>query len=250
MRRLWSGGGYACDCGWKGKGEDLARGEYESEGWSRPRIAKTAAMTNKQLMEFAQELDELGPDTSEEIARDNDGWTVRRPKTYGDLDRAGCMMGNCWALGYDNGGYLNSLYANSEIYDPQRWDEDPDGALEDFNQNFRNELMPHANQNFHRGESLRSPMFLADPDNIPRLGWHYDPDEEQPAFSEILGRHNSDPKAEYVNRLAQMMQESQHRPQKVWAPEDDRAYWPGENEEMSWDEYVNEYDLIRQRRGR
>ena len=188
-----------------------------------------------------QTAEALRADTSFVVAESPEGWTVRIPKTYRDIHRVGVLMSNCWSLDKiesEGGPYETYLSSHPDwlirpedesdsTFQFQRIRESLDVDLPDF------QTRPYRH------------MFLADPDGIPRLVWFYECDDEgYRSISEILGRHNSDPKAEYVVRMNDLLLGSDYEPSIVWCPENDGAYWPGEEEEMSFSEYHREYRMI------
>ena len=191
-----------------------------------PNQRQAAATTKKLLEQKAQIESELGPDNSFEIARDEEGWSIKQPQTYADVNRIGCMMGNCWALtGSDE--YL------SDIYDlhPERPGTDPVSFKESD---------PDLNMPIED-----SVMFLSDPNGIPRLAWN----ALEGGFQDILGRHNSDPKPEYIARINSLLENTEHSPQMVLAPSSEYTPWPADaaevngitqqDDSMLWQNYVD-----------
>lgn len=145
---------------------------YKESKW------KNASETKTKMLERIKHLPE---DQSEIVHTFPSGWTIRKLKNYGDMNREGCLMGNCLAL-HDEGIYRG-------WYDHPYEDEDP----EFWNERYKEDI----------DESLMGPFFsLRDESNFPHAtydsGWRYNPnyDPDEPS-NPLLGRHNSDLKTEY-----------------------------------------------------
>lgn len=160
-------------------------------------FAKTAAETRTQQLQRVQAIEqEHGvPDTSKVVHQWPDGWSVRQPQTYADMNREGELMGNCFGL-----------YSSDEPKDI--WMEHPECAEDpDFGDVERPEDIQNWNVSLPREENQRY-YSLRDPDNLPHAsmdGW---------ADDKTFGRHNANPKPEYLQRIQQwnpdMLSDSQH----------------------------------------
>lgn len=133
---------------------------------------KIAGETKTKLLERAAQLPE---DTSEIVHTFDDGWTVRKLNTAGDMHREGELMGNCLSCNSLEGPYRSWYWnlPNGPNEDPEFWKEE-----------FKN---PNPAGLFY---SLR------DPDNLPHvtIGGMYD-------NIDILGKHNSEVKDRYKKYL-------------------------------------------------
>lgn len=138
----------------------------------QPVVQKQAAETRNQLIQRAQALPE---DKSHILHQFDDGWSIRQPSTFGDHYREGELMSNC--LSPNNG--------------------DPDGLWDFYHYTDTPAYDLNGNLHSSQDEAMSHPApssetySLRDPDNIPRMTVHY----ENP-----LGRHNSLPKKEYLDR--------------------------------------------------
>lgn len=59
-------------------------------------IAKVAGMTGPQRQRAVENADQIHPDTSQAVHKFPNGWSIRKLQTYGDKDREGKLMANCW----------------------------------------------------------------------------------------------------------------------------------------------------------
>lgn len=139
---------------------------------TRAEMLHQAAETATQLMNRAAQLPE---DTSKTVYIFLDGWTIRQPQTYADVNREGCLMGNC--LAYD-----------AEDYDPhwlwQDMEVDPGEDVDAMHNQLPSNIEIYS---------------LRDPQNIPRAT--YDPNQLDSNWPNITGRHNSIIKPEYYYRF-------------------------------------------------
>jgi uncharacterized protein (DUF1810 family) len=152
-------------------------------------------MTRKQLLEQAATL---APDTSEVIHQYPDGWTVRRPTTFSDIDRTGRLMSNCWDLDF----------VHNEQH-PGPYDAHPDWPTYTGEQTgttypvdtLTDEQYQQIRSNLHLPiPSASTRRILTDPDGLPHVVWT-DWDGQTTQIHDALGRHNSQPKPEYIDRL-------------------------------------------------
>lgn len=133
---------------------------------------KTAARTQKQKLEQLNELYQEAPDATEVIHNFEDGWSIRRPTTLGDVHRAGELMSNCMSANFDDMDTFCDNYADGFEFE---------GELD---------------LNLPADPSLR---LLVDADGIPHAAWY----EFGGGLENVLGSHNSYPKQEYINYLIQ-----------------------------------------------
>jgi len=144
----------------------------------QPSSQKQAAETRNQLVQRAQDLPE---DKSHILHQFDDGWSIRQPSTFGDHYREGELMSNC--LSPNNA-------EPDELWDFYHYGDNPAYDLNgDPMPRFKDEAMSHP--------APSETYSLRDPDNIPRMTVL----NEYP-----LGRHNSTPKQEYVDRWNQYEQ--------------------------------------------
>lgn len=132
------------------------------------------AKTRKKKLEQLNELYREAPDTSEIIYQFEDGWSIRKPTTLGDVHRYGEQMGMCWSSKDDVYSSLDEwcdTYSDSEKFTG-------------YDQLIENDMRA-----------------LVDEDGIPHLAWFDDFDRVD--VSTLAGTHNSYPNKEYVNRLVQ-----------------------------------------------
>jgi hypothetical protein len=152
---------------------------------------RLSAMTRRKKLEYAQQLEgKFGPDTSETLHEFPDGWSVRRLNDYGDLNREGELMSNCWARSFwaDPANMQKYKYAwrgYPEHHAPQG------GVLP--------EQTDYSVPVRDRYYSLR------DPDNLPHLSFNVWAGTTRP-YS-VHGVHNSDPKPEQMEYLKQWQQQ-------------------------------------------
>jgi hypothetical protein len=159
---------------------------------------RQAAMTRSQLLAQRDRLLQEFPDRTEPVHQWDDGWSMRKPKSYGDIHRTGELMGNCLSLDqqYQNQGPFGPY--DSHFSWPKNEKGYPEDQLSDETyQGVRANLeapLPHDS----------SYRFLTDPDGVPHVSaWEYGGD-----LHEALGRHNADPKDEYIQRLTDYMRQS------------------------------------------
>ncbi len=153
------------------------------EGWH------LAKLTDKQLMDLSQGLEsDLGPDQSQVVHSYPNGWTMRKLQTYADAHREGKLVSNCFAHDSHTPHSVWALHPEAS-----HWDADGDGYAEEY-------AIPTVSQ-----FDLPLPIdlySLRDPNNIP----HVSVDPSGMEGSQALGRHNSNPKPEYRDMLAQWNQ--------------------------------------------
>lgn len=119
-----------------------------------------------------------------------DGWTVRELALYSDLVREGELMSNCLTRTSDMRHEIWDYYNVDDGGEPLEPDDERYIPLEDLDR----DTIPDE----HRFLSLR------DQDNIPRLTFEI----LESDMCHVLGRHNSDPKWEYVERLQTWLDQS------------------------------------------
>lgn len=139
----------------------------------------------------------------------SDGWTLRELALYSDLVREGELMSNCLTHTSD---------IRHEIWDYHNVDDggeplEPDDERYIAHADFEHDTIPED----HRFVSLR------DPDNIPRLTFQI----METDMCNVLGRHNSEPKWEYVERLQNWLEQDP-------SVEIDRYYDYGEGHPNPW----------------
>jgi hypothetical protein len=172
-------------------------------------IAKVAAETTKKRLERAQALDnQYGPDSSEVVHQWPDGWTMRKLKTRGDMQREGELVGNCFA--HDPGDdFQHREWAESPWSYFFQYQDDPNNPGGDTIK------VPEGHEKFDPTYGLdgtavkehpdmyrdyvESDLYsLRDPNNLPHVS--FDPNAHE--FEEAaLGRHNTPMKPEYAQRF-------------------------------------------------
>lgn len=146
-------------------------------------VSKNASRSQAWMQDYAVELAEtFGPDQSIVVYQWPDGWSVRQLTTYGDMHREGKLMSNCWALDFDT-EYMdeNELMALDE--DIREWHPRP------LNRANLGQMIG--------GNASQALMSLRDPANIPHVSFIW-----AEGIQGGLGKHNSDPKPEYLERLS------------------------------------------------
>lgn len=144
-----------------------------------PVFGKVAGATRTQLLNQAQDVEQYHglPDQSKVVHEFPDGWTIRQPTTYGDLNREGQLMGTCWSEDF--------RHDDGDRYGP--WNIFPGDYSAPLG--YHNTVT----NTFHPDESHYS---LRDPDNIPHVSYGGE-------YGDASGRHNSDMKPEYYQKMQQ-----------------------------------------------
>lgn len=137
------------------------------------------AETRNQLLQRANRLPE---DKSQIVHQWPDGWSIRRLQSYQDMEREGQLVSNCLA------------YSQTDDPSPE-WEGHPQAE----NDERGNWYLPHdADLSLPVGDHIHS---LRDPDNIPHVTFHAQIGPTGYEFSNVLGRHNTEPKDEYKQRI-------------------------------------------------
>lgn len=138
---------------------------------------KLAAETKTQLLRRAEGLPQ---DTSRIVHTYPDGWTVRRLNTYGDMHREGQLMGNCFS----------PTSKSSDSFVHREWKDHPE-VNSDLS------ILPESRlQGMNLGHPVSRDYYsLRTPENLPKVS--IDPEAPEPA----LGRHNQNPREEYMDRI-------------------------------------------------
>ncbi len=139
----------------------------------------TAAVTNKQLLEFSKNLPQ---DNSSLIYSFPDQWTIKKLETYGDMEREGKLMGNCFSPGTTR--QPHRFWALHPDYQQSDWDK------------------------IDLSRSIPQPLYsLRDPNNLPHVS--IDPYIED-ADHMALGKHNSELNYAYAKRISDMAKQVDH----------------------------------------
>lgn len=143
---------------------------------------KHAAPTKTKLMNQASELPE---DHSVVVYTFDDGWTIRELQDFADAHREGVLMGNCIDPYSD--------FCRRTLDYQDNWGADHD------------QVTPLVESR----EPMSDVVFsLRDPDNIPYVS--IDPMSNGYSENIALGRNNSIPKPEYIDRLRKWMEDDQY----------------------------------------
>lgn len=148
---------------------------------------KQSAATQNKLIEQSKDL----PDQSEVLHEWPDGWSIRQPKTFLDHHREGVLMSNCYDANHPDRHWLWNQYEPDTVSTPPNnmgWTE------------YIDQEMNKPATRLH-GDQVQT-YSLRDPDNIPHMT--VDPELVNAGMASnpwgALGRHNSEPKPEYLNR--------------------------------------------------
>jgi ribosomal protein L37AE/L43A len=177
-------------------------------------LVKTAADTDAKLLQQSQwYADNYNlPDATQVVHQFPDGWTIKQLGCYGDAQREGLLMSNCLKYPYDADAYAAEIWAWHP--NKQAIDANAGPSLDDLDEDIY-------------GGSVYS---LRDPSDLPRVTIYDDGNGGTP----ILGRHNSEPKPEYWEKIVEW------DPQlSQWSPSLSKAkmggFWDEPNEDqMSW----------------
>lgn len=157
---------------------------WAEEGFEQSLLDRTSTMTRNQRLLMAENL----PSDSSTIEHQwPDGWSIRKLQNYGDMHREGELMSNCFAPRPMSGALPSVEWAKHPEVETYGEDEDP--------MLWSNNVPSNPDPTVPLSSNIYS---LRDPDNLPHVS--LDPqthDDSQRA----LGRHNADPKPEYMDRL-------------------------------------------------
>lgn len=162
---------------------------------------KISAMSQAQLLAKAEWLEQkFGPDTSEIIYQFPDGWTIRALHTYGDMYREGELMGNCFS-------------SDASEFNHELWEAHPEANWSGGTSLSESVVTPSPQGILETGgdpvggildEPLAYTLYsLRDPDNLPHAS--IDPSADD---SMALGKHNSELKPEYLERIKEWAETS------------------------------------------
>lgn len=177
---------------WNGYANAASASPWKSTLGFEP-TAKTSAQTRTQLLQQAQAHErQHGPDLSEPVHTFADGWTVKALTTFGDMHREGQLMSNCFSPvdGYDQ----SKQFAHDE------WQDYPGTEHSEYDEERLSDDLPEYDIDKAKlQEPIGSNLYsLRDPDNVPHAS--IDPHEGS-WYGSALGKHNSPPKPEHLQRL-------------------------------------------------